>query len=327
MRRTLLAAVALIVLALPAAARAAPPPCHPYLMANPDTPITPPGQPVSLINPCGGGSYTLAVSTQPGNGAVTIDGTTLTYTPDAGFRGSDTFFYTGTAGGETSQPTEVDVIVDSWPSCTDASASVVTGHSLALTASTCTDPDGDALTVWGDSLPLHGTIVRTGPMTFVYTPEPDFVGTDSVLFYAEDDLLVSDDATLTITVTAAPPATPTPVKDTTPPVASLGSASGQKLKQVLSKGLHLTLASNEAGKASVTVAVDAKTARKLHIKREVGKASANVRAGKVELTVKLTAKARKAFKTLRKVSLSVKAVVTDAAGNSASRSLTVRLKR
>ena len=154
MRRALLFLAAAVALLVPATARAAPPTCHAYLMANPDTPITPPGQDISLISPCGTGSYTLDVVTEPANGAVTVDGTTLTYTPDAGFRGADTFFYTATAGGETSGPTEVDVIVDSWPTCTDASASVVSGHSVALTASTCTDPDGDALTVWGDSLPL-----------------------------------------------------------------------------------------------------------------------------------------------------------------------------
>ena len=325
MRRALLFLAAAVALLVPATARADPPVCHAYLLANPDTPITAPGQVISITNPCGPGGYTVDVFSQPPNGEVTASGTTLTYTPDAGFQGSDTFFYTATAGAETSQPTEVDVIVDGWPSCTDASASVVTGHSVALTASTCTDPDGDALTVWGDSLPLRGTIVRTGPMSFVYTPDPGFVGTDTILFYAEDDFLRSDDATLTIAVTNPVFAPPPP--DTTPPVASLVSAPGQKLKQVLARGLHLTLASNEAGKATVTVSVDAKTARKLHITRQVGRASVAVRAGKLDLTVKLAAKARKALKKLRKVTLSLRAVVTDAAGNATPVTKTVTLKR
>jgi GTP1/Obg family GTP-binding protein len=75
------------------------------------------------------------------------------------------------------------------------------------------------------------------------------------------------------------------------------------------------------------VTVDAKTARKLHIKREISRVSAIVSAGKLELTLKLTAKARKAIKKLTKIRLSVRAVVTDAAGNPATRSLTVTLKR
>jgi hypothetical protein len=330
MRRALPFLAAAIALLVPATARAAPPTCHEFLMENPDTPITAPGQAISLADPCGSGSYTLDVSPGPANGQVTVSGTTLTYTPGAGFHGSDTFFYTATAAGETSAPAEVDVIVDSRPSCADASASVVSGRSVALTAGSCSDPDGDALTVWGDSLPEHGTIARTGPMAFVYTPDAGFVGTDTTLFYAVDEFLASDDALLTITVNALPAATPTPtptLRDITPPVARLTSAPGQKLKQVLAKGLHLTLASNEAGKATVKVAVDAKTARKLHIKPEVGSASATVAAGRLDLTVKLTAKARKAIKRLRKVRLTVRVVVTDAAGNPATRSLTVTLKR
>ena len=173
--------------------------------------------------------------------------------------------------------------------------------------------------------------MRFGTLDFTpaYAPDPGFVGTDTFAYLAFDDFLVSDVATVTVNVTnpvqSTPP--PPPPKDTTPPVAALTSARGQKLKQVLAKGLHLTLATNEAGKATVTVTVDAATARKLHLKREVGRASADVRAGKLELTVKLTAKARKAIKKLRKVRLTVRAVVTDAAGNPATRSMTVTLKR
>lgn len=162
-------------------------------------------------------------------------------------------------------------------------------------------------------------------MSFVYTPDPGFVGTDTALFYAKDELLWSDDALLTITVTTPVPSLPPP--DTAAPMTTLSAARGQKLKQVLAKGLRLMLSSNEAGKAAVTVSVDAKTARKLHVKREVGSATANAVAGKVGLTVKLSAKARKAFKKLRKVKLSVRAVVTDVAGNATNRSLAVTLKR
>jgi hypothetical protein len=328
MRRALPLLVAAFALLVPATARAAPPTCHAFLMQNPDTPITAPGEDISLTNPCTPGGYTLVVSSDPANGEVTVSGTTLTYAPDPGFHGSDTFFYTATAGGETSAATEVDVIVDNAPTCTDASLSVVTGSVLAATASTCTDPDGDALTVFADSLPAHGTLARTGAMSFTYTPDQGFVGTDAFPFYVEDDFLQSDDARLTIAVTNPVPSTPPPPpKDKTAPVATLSSVRGQKLKQVLAKGLHLTLASNEAGRATVAVTVDAKTARKLHIKPQVGSATANVGSGKLELTVKLTAKARKAIKKLRKVRLSVRAVVTDAAGNSAHPSMTVTLKR
>jgi Bacterial Ig domain len=328
MRRALPFLVATVALLVPATARAAPPTCDEFLYGDGSALITAPGNAVATSDPCVPGMYTLAVSTDAANGHADVSGTTLTYTPDAGFHGIDTFFYTATAGADTSDPAEVDVIVDNAPTCGDATVGVVSGQSLVLTASTCSDPDGDDLWVWADSLPQHGTISRRGPLSFAYIPDPGFAGTDSMLFYAEDGFLGSRDASLTIVVTNPLPSNPPPSpRDTAPPVAVLTSVSGQKLKQVLAKGLHVTLASNEAGSATVTVTVDAKTARKLHIKREISRVSAIVSAGKLELTLKLTAKARKAIKKLAKVRLSVRAVVTDAAGNPATRSLTVTLKR
>lgn len=148
MRRALpFLAAAAVALLVPATARAAPPTCHEFLLQNPDTPITVPGQAVSLASPCGAGAYTLNVDAAPGNGTVTVSGTTLTYAPDDGFHGLDTFSYTATDGADTSPPARVEVIVDNRPSCTDASATVGTGRSLALSVTACSDLDGDALTV------------------------------------------------------------------------------------------------------------------------------------------------------------------------------------
>jgi Bacterial Ig domain len=223
--------------------------------------------------------------------------------------------------------------VDTAPACADTSASIVTGTTLTLAGDPCADADGDDYDIWTQQRTAHGSVDFPDNSDPVYTPDPGFVGVDTLGYFAQDELGVDSlDATLTITVTAAPAATPTPtptpvIKDTTAPVAGLASAGNQKLKPVLAKGLRLTLTSNEAGKATVTVSVDAKTAGKLHIKREVGRATAIVRAGKLDVTVKLAAKARKALKKQRKVTLSVRAVVTDAAGNAGARSLTVRLKR
>lgn len=328
MRRALPFLAAAFALLVPATAGAnAPPSCQSFLSVNDEEVITPLAEHAVIDEPCGAGDYSLDVSQQPAHGRVDVSGTTLTYVHTSTIPGTDRFTYTATDNdtGEPSAPAEIDLIIDSPPACPSASLSVLAGRRLELPASPCQDPDGDDYTVEVLQLPQHG-MLDFGP---AYTPDPGFVGTDTFVYWAYDDFLVSDPATVTIAVTnpVLGPPPPPPLKDTTAPVASLASAPGQKLKQVLAKGLHLTLASNEAGKATVTVSVDAKTARKLHIKREVGRASAAVRAGKLELTVKLGAKARKAFKKLRKVRLSVKAVVTDAAGNPATRSLTVTLKR
>jgi hypothetical protein len=326
MRRALPFLVATVALLVPATARAAPPQCQSFFGQ-----IVAPGSSRNFDAPCGAGTYTLTPSDPPG-GTATSSETTLTYTPDARFHGYDAFTYTATNDDGTSPTASVNVLVDTPPDCHDTSASIVTGTSLTLSDVPCTDADHDFFDWYIQGRTKHGSVEffddGSDP---IYTPDPGFVGVDTLGYFAIDSFgLGSLDATLTITVNALPQATPTPTptpRDITPPVAALTSATGQKLKQVLAKGLHLTLASNEAGKATVTVTVDAKTARKLHIKREISRVSAIVSAGKLELTLKLTAKARKAIKKLTKIRLSVRAVVTDAAGNPATRSLTVTLKR
>ena len=78
---------------------------------------------------------------------------------------------------------------------------------------------------------------------------------------------------------------------------------------------------------------DKKTARKLKIKPKakravtVGTLTQTIAAGDSTVTVKLTKKARKAFKRARKVKLLITMTMTDAAGNATTRSITVTLKR
>lgn len=324
MRRALLFLAAAVALLVPATARADPPVCSSFFDE-----VVAPGSSKDFVRPCGGGTYTLNPS-GAANGEATASGTTLTYTPDPGFHGRDGFSYTATNGDGTSSAASVQVLVDTAPECAGTSATIAGGTSLTLAGDPCRDADGDDYDIWIQQRTPHGSVDFPDNADPVYTPDPGFTGVDTVGYFAEDSFGVdSPDATLTITVTnpvSAPPPPPPP-PDTTPPVASLASAPGQKLKQVLAKGLHLTLASNEAGKATVTASVDAKTARKLHIQRQVGRASVAVRAGKLDLTVKLAAKARKALKKLRKVTLSLRAVVTDAAGNATPLTKTVKLKR
>ena len=326
MRRALLFLAAAVALLIPATAHAAAPPCQEYLSDDDNELVTTPGQSIDAASPCGSGAYTLAVSTGPRSGSVTISGTTLTYTPNPGFHGTDSFLYTATDDNGRSEA-EIDVLVDTAPVCPSATLSVPMGGRLSLPESPCTDADGDGYSVALTRAPQHGALDLSGDIP-VYVPTPGFVGTDTLAYFGFDTFfLPSDTATVTINVTNPAGSPPPPPKDTTAPVATLSSARGQTLKQVLAKGLRFTLASNEAGSAAVTVSVDAKTARKLHIKREVGSASAAVSAGKLNLTVKLTAKARRALKKTRKVRLTVSAVVTDAAGNAGRYSTTVTLKR
>ncbi len=57
--------------------------------------------PVAL-NLSGGAASMITITAPPTNGTVTVTGTTVTYTPTAGFSGTDFFFYTASNSGGTS---------------------------------------------------------------------------------------------------------------------------------------------------------------------------------------------------------------------------------
>jgi len=66
------------------------------------------------------------------------------------------------------------------------------------------DPDGETLTaglVGGGT--SHGTLSFFTDGSFIYTPDPDFAGSDSFTYTANDGLVDSNEATVTITFNAA----------------------------------------------------------------------------------------------------------------------------
>jgi hypothetical protein len=71
-------------------------------------------------------------------------------------------------------------------------------QTIILTGS---DPDNDPLTFSVMSSPGHGTLSGTAP-SLIYTPDPDFNGSDSFTFNANDGTTNSDPATVSITVNA-----------------------------------------------------------------------------------------------------------------------------
>ena len=232
----------------------------------------------------------------------------------------------------------MQIVIDTAPVCADSSATVESGKQLTLSLP-CDDADGDELTIFvGD--PLHGTVDFTAAGDAIYTPAAGYVGMDAIEYDAEDPFgLFSPTFTQTITVTApAPPAQVPPVvsqsspADITAPAFSLTSAS-QKLNAVLSKGLRLVLNPSERATATITVTVDRASARKLKLKRnakgpvKVGGLTKTLAAGQSTLAVKLTAKAGKAIKKVAKVELLITVAMRDAAGNRATDTMKVTLKR
>jgi hypothetical protein len=121
-------------------------------------------------------------------------------------------------------------------------------------------------------------------------------------------------------------------KDLTAPTVSLRSAA-KPLKQTLAKGLAIELTTNENASATLTLTLDKATARKLRVDRKakgpvtVGTIRSALTAGKATIPIRLSAKARKALKAVKRVKLTLTAVVTDTAGNKTTKTLAVTLKR
>jgi len=280
----------------------------------------------------GTGTVTLAATTTPAHGTVSSSGGVLTYTPNPGFVGTDSFDYTGTDGTGTSEAATITVdVTDAAPTC--QSTSTTTRQDTPVDINdlfVSNDTDDDNFSIgWDDG--QHGVTDDQGT---TYFPDAGFVGTDKIPFRADDGALTSAVCTITISVTAKPVVTPppSPPVDITKPVFSAVHPK-QSLKSARTKGIKLTATSNEAGTLVVTIKVDKKTARKLKIKPKakravtVGTLTRAIAAGDSKVTVKLTKKARKAFKRARKVKLLITMKVTDAAGNATTRSMTVTLKR
>jgi Bacterial Ig domain len=328
-----------MLLMLPGTAQADPPTCvGGEFLIGPGEQIPFPDEPCTDPE---GDPYQLEITTLPHKGTVTM----TEYTAFPGAHGYDEFSYRAVVSEtEASLPATVTILIDRFPTCTDATAATQSGVALVLPEFPCQDADGDMLTILLAD-PQHGTIdISSDGMTVTYTPPAGFTGTDQLLFAAEeyDYGVLSAPATLTITVTAAappaPPVTPSSQQrpaapaDLSAPRLTMRSRS-TRLGNALSAGLPLRLTLSEDARASIRVTVSRKTARKLGIRRprqgqvRIGGRSVALRAGNADIRVPLTAKARRALRSARRVTLQVSVAVTDRAGNRDSRTLTIKLRR
>jgi large repetitive protein len=301
-------------------------------MCMPATVATVPGVPVNVQTNCvdAGLNPTVTVVTQPTSGTLT--GLPGQYVPSAGFHGTDHLTYTAT--GQTSAQTAINVVVNSTLACADGTATTRVGTPLKLTFP-CTDADGDAVLIRAED-GRHGIVDPDVGHELTYTPDPEYVGTDVITFVGIDGAFVTASHTLTITVTPAPAATATP-SATAPPTPSASStpvpstppgptpAADKTAPTVTVKatktrnedGVTLTLKANEAGTAKLTMTAGKNTATK----------SITLANGTTKVTIKLSARARKALMNKKSVKAKLTIVAADAAGNRTTKKLSVTLKR
>ena len=163
-----------------------------------------------------GDTLSVTAVTTPSNGTVIASGntTTVTYTPNANFNGTDSFDYTVSDGTDTDTGT-VTVTVNAVPVAVDDTATTAEDNAVDINVATNdTDADGDTLSVTAVTTPSSGTAVvaEDSSTTVTYTPNANFNGTDS-FDYTVSDGTHTDTGTVTVTVTAVNDA-PVAVNDT-----------------------------------------------------------------------------------------------------------------
>lgn len=150
-------------------------------------------------------SAQLVRSVAQGTLSLSADGR-FTYTPRAGFAGSDSFTYRASDGSATSAATTVTLMVANVNDAPVARADAFvltedarrTGNVLANDS----DPDGDALVARLLAGPAHGSLTLAADGSFSYVPTPDYFGADSFEYEASDGRL-SHLATVSLEIQAA----------------------------------------------------------------------------------------------------------------------------
>ena len=151
-----------------------------------------------------GDALSVSSFTQGANGSVVQSGTSLTYTPNPDFNGSDSFSYTVADGNGGSAEATVSVTVTPVNDVPVATAeAVTTDEDMAVSIdvlSNDSDVDGDALTVSVVEQGTNGTVETDGSQV-TYTPNLNFNGSDSFSYTVDDGNGGSAEATVSVTVT------------------------------------------------------------------------------------------------------------------------------
>jgi hypothetical protein len=150
-----------------------------------------------------------AVGATSAGGTATLSGNQISYTPKAGYSGTETFSYTVSDGkGGSAQGT---VTVTITPAANRVPVAVNDTLTVAANSSNNvvnvlandSDPDGDTLSIQSISTAPNGTVILvSGKLS--YTPKAGYSGSDSFSYVVGDGKGGTATATVTITVTPAP---------------------------------------------------------------------------------------------------------------------------
>ena len=146
----------------------------------------------------------------PVHGTLTLNANgTFSYSPAPDYSGPDTFTYKVTDGAAESNVATVTITVaalNAAPTASNDAYSTDEDTPLTVVApgvlGNDTDAETSSLTAVLVSNVAHGTLTLNANGSFTYTPMPDYNGTDSFTYKANDGALDSNVVTVTITVNA-----------------------------------------------------------------------------------------------------------------------------
>lgn len=129
----------------------------------------------------------VSVVSGPSSGSLVNHGDgTFSYTPNAGFTGTDSFTYQicDTQGAcDTATVTIYVAPVNHPPLAVEDKTNGFEDTPVTIQVlGNDSDPDGDPLTIQSYTQPGHGSVIQNADGTFTYTPEGDFHGTDTFTY-------------------------------------------------------------------------------------------------------------------------------------------------
>ena len=132
-----------------------------------------------------------------------VNTSTWNYTPNEQFTGTDTLFYRANDSKIQSDLAKVSINVNN-----ENNAPVVQNSTFSMQEDgnlpvklVASDPEGDALNFSIVNGPSNGTLSGNGPH-YEYTPDANFNGTDQFTVVANDGMLESDSAIITMLVSS-----------------------------------------------------------------------------------------------------------------------------
>lgn len=152
-------------------------------------------------------SGTLGSITQPSIGAVS-QAATVTYTPNSGFSGTDSFTFKANNGHTDSTAATISLTINTVPVSDGATIAMAQAIANPINL-TSTEDKGRALTFSIVTAATHGTLSPitqpsgggvTQIATLTYTPNDNFSGSDSFTYSTFDGIIYSAAATINITV-------------------------------------------------------------------------------------------------------------------------------